>query len=476
MNIIIYNKAIIATWQLEIDNLKEQIASVDRLSSMNATERGQKIQPLIEKIDSLNADIVKCNKFLTDLETNPQILVKQFSDKILNSLKEYEKNNSKNLPIQIRVCLYKLDKKLDFINQSTESQLPKPAIQIQYLKLCTLVQDMLQEVNNKKTDPIFIKLLEDLLESTHIAIEGDLPDKMRTGQTTTTYLRELKQDSDLFPDSRQLLAYEKKHLKDAHITIKGDLPKEKQASQTATGDRNESTPTPEPIEEQLATEGDIPKEKQASETVTGDSDESTSTPEPIEEQYDKILKKLQTRLVVKNTLQTKIDRTVAAVDAEVRAKKQKQEIIDYHFYNQLLVHLWDLSNPKTTTDNATFITFFTELTEDVIDTPSLGEKVAGAILAIIGILLIAVSIATLAATFCGSSLVSSVGIALGISLLSSQIVLSTTAVVAAAVGAGLTFWGINKFKEEQGRELSQAIYEVTEELTHLPPTPAPAMG
>jgi ABC-type thiamin/hydroxymethylpyrimidine transport system permease subunit len=133
--------------------------------------------------------------------------------------------------------------------------------------------------------------------------------------------------------------------------------------------------------------------------------------------------------------------------------------------------LWDLRNQKTTIDSAKFITIFNKLAED-IDNSSLGKKITGAILAIVGILLIAASIATLVTTFCGSSLVSSVGIALGMSILSSKIVLSTTAGVAAGAGAGLTFWGINKFKERQGQELSSAIYGVKEELTHISPAPA----
>lgn len=460
MDIKIYNKAIITTWQVAIDKLKEQIASLDQLSSMNAIERGQKKQSLQEQIDSLNADVVKGNQFLYDLEYNPRTLVKKFSDNILEKLKKYATSHKK-LPIQILMCLYKLDEKLVFIIKPKELDLNNPAIRIQYLQLCALVQNMLQTVQtagDQETDPDFIKLLEDLLESTYIAIEGDLPDEMRKGQTTTNYWNDLKQDYDLFPNRRQFV---ERHLKDFRIAIEGTLPDRKQASHTAAGD-SELTPPPELREEQLPTGPELP--------VTTDSVESTPSPE---EQYGIVLKKLQTRSIVKNTLQTKIDRTVNAVDEEVRAKKQRKDPIDYISYNQLLAHLWGLSNSKTNTEAATFIAPFTKLTADVIDTSSLGKKIAGAILAIVGILLIAASIATLVATFGGSSLVSSVGIAFGISLLSSQIVLSTTAGVAAVAGAGLTFWGINKFKEGQGRELSKAIYEVNEELTHLSPTPAP---
>jgi cytochrome c-type biogenesis protein CcmE len=497
MNTIIFNKAIITTWQLEIDSLKLQITSVDGLSALDPAVKVQKKQALQKEIDTLNTNIVECNQFLNDLDSKPQVLVKQFRDKILNSLTGYKNSPPKNLPIQIRICLYKLDEKLDFITQSKESNLPKQAIQIQYLKLCALVQDMLQEVKDKNTDSAFIKLLENLFESTHVGIEGDLPDNMRTGQTTTTYLRELKQDSNLFPNSRQLLDYEKKYLKNAPAP---KIPTEKPASPVATDNSDKTTDTPV-REEQLATEVALPqsnptatddsdkstntpvREEQlatgvdlplSNPTATDDNDEPTVTPESLEEQYGKLLTKLQTRSGVKNTLQTKIDRTVEAVDAEVRAKKQKKEIINYSFYNQLLVQLWDLSNPKTTTSSATFIAIFTDFTQQIIDTSSLGKKVAGAILAIIGLLLIAASIATLALTFCGSSLVSSVGIALGVSLLTSKIALSTTASVTAAVGSGLTFWGINKCIEGQGRELSKAIYEVKEECTHLPPSPSPS--
>lgn len=63
----------------------------------------------------------------------------------------------------------------------------------------------------------------------------------------------------------------------------------------------------------------------------------------------------------------------------------------------------------------------------------------GGLLIALGVLLIGASVAGLVTTFGSSSALSAVGIALGLSLLQTQVVLGVTSTIAAATGIGLTF-------------------------------------
>ncbi|WP_240920602.1 hypothetical protein [Legionella longbeachae] len=70
-------------------------------------------------------------------------------------------------------------------------------------------------------------------------------------------------------------------------------------------------------------------------------------------------------------------------------------------------------------------------------------------------------------TFGSSSALSAVGIALGLSLLQTQVVLGVTSTVAAATGIGLTFFtGPNTVKSGQRQGLSQGLIDVKEDIEH----------
>lgn len=275
---------------------------------------------------SLTAKVAESIQFLDTLRKKPQDLVNQLSGKIADDLKKYKKSHPKN-PIEIRTCLYRLDDKLNFIKQANEAHLPKQAIQIQYLKLCALVQEMYDEVNNKGVDPGFVELIEHILESTHIGLGADLPDTMRTAQTATTYRRELRQDHDLFPNASQLREYEKKH---AAFT---DTATEDEPVVSIKKEEPVVTSKEEPV---VITKDEPVVAIKKEPVVVTTKEDSASHAKSIEEQYEQLLKQLQKRTVVTNTLQNKIDLTVHAVDAEVTAKKRRKEVIDYHFtYNYL---------------------------------------------------------------------------------------------------------------------------------------------
>lgn len=182
-----------------------------------------------------------------------------------------------------------------------------------------------------------------------------------------------------------------------------------------------------------------------------------------QEHYESELKYMQTRIVIQNELQNKIDSALKIMSAEVDVKKQKNEFIDYHFYNRVLT---DLSKIVSQPHDKAAIQHLGTLAEVAAGTPQLGKKIAGALMAIVGLALIAASIACLVATFGGSSLASGFGVALGLSLLQSQITLGISASLAALGGIGLSFWGGVKFRERQRQGLSKELEDVKEECLH----------
>ncbi len=183
--------------------------------------------------------------------------------------------------------------------------------------------------------------------------------------------------------------------------------------------------------------------------------------------YQSQLNQLQNRAFKENSLQKKINAALRIISEEVEAKKQKQELIDYHYYNQVLNDLAIIAiDPKA---NST-IQHLNTLAQVSSGTPDLGKKIAGALLAVLGVVLIATSITCLVATFGASSFASAFGVALGVGLLESQITLGMSGSLLAMGGIGFSFWGGMKFKEGQRQGLSKALEEIKEEALQSIPS------
>ncbi|WP_127099165.1 hypothetical protein [Legionella sp. km772] len=182
-----------------------------------------------------------------------------------------------------------------------------------------------------------------------------------------------------------------------------------------------------------------------------------------QERYHYEFSHLQERIAPSNALQNKINAALKVLNEELSAKKVKNEVIDYHFYNRVLADLAKISaNPH----DSKAIQHLGRLANVAVGTPSLGKKIAGVLLEILGIALIAASVTCLIATFGGSSFASSFGAALGLSLLQSQITLGISASLTALGGGALSFWGGIKFKEGQRQGLSKELENVHEEAMH----------
>jgi hypothetical protein len=179
-----------------------------------------------------------------------------------------------------------------------------------------------------------------------------------------------------------------------------------------------------------------------------------------QERYHYELGHMQARISPQNKLQDKINSALKVLNDEVEAKKQRNEPIDYRFNNRVLA---DLSKIAAKPNDIATLQHLGTLANTAAGTPSLGKKIAGALLAIVGIALIATSVACLVATFGGSSFASSFGAALGLSLLQSQITLGIGSSLTALGGIGLSFWGGSKFKEGQRQGLSKELENVKQE-------------
>jgi hypothetical protein len=332
------------------------------------------------KVTQLNAQISAGTSFLHTLSTNPALLVAQLKSAISTAFQGYNDNHPLGLSLQVRMCLYDIQNKLNSLTvQPKEATLA--ALQLNYLDLCAMLQNMYAKVEEEEQDLEFKGVLFQLLENTHIATNGDLPDLMQTGQSTTTRFAFI---AGVFPqfsiDPGQFLA----------------------------------------LEAQC---------------------------------YTQKLSDLENGIFVGEE-QKRIKAVIDSIKAEVEAKKIKNEFIDYRFYTRILADMWQVINHRQ--DSAS-IQHLGLLANAASGSPSIGKKVAGALTALVGFLLLTASIACLVATFGGSSLASGFGAALGISIIQSQICLGVSASVTAVAASGLGTWGVFKYKEGMRQGLSQNI-------------------
>ena len=389
------------------------VSLYSQLSSLNAdrSRLEHEINPILQHVNSSRAIIQNAEAraqwlvhqiqagtgFLHTLKNKPADLLNALKKRVANSFKRYDDDNPAGRSPQVRICLFAIQDKLDFF-PSDPSLINSRNLQINYLRLCAFLEDMYRQVSSEGQDKGFNHILESLIENTHISLDGDLPDDMKTDFSKTQHFAQLQLEAaQLFAMSEQQLAL---------------------------------------------TEQDI---------------------------YTKKLQLIQARVVYDTLLQDKINSAVSLIHREVESKITRNEAVDYHFYNRALYDLHHLSIHSNDTNT---IQHLAKLAESASGTPSTSKKVIGALIAVLGVLLIAASIACLIATACGSSFLSAAGVALGLSLIQSQIAVGVSLSVTAAVSGGLTFWGCTKFKEGMRQGVSKELIDVQEELLH--PTTAPA--
>jgi hypothetical protein len=172
----------------------------------------------------------------------------------------------------------------------------------------------------------------------------------------------------------------------------------------------------------------------------------------------------QSSLPQSTSLHRHIVNAAKLIDAEVKIKKQKNEDIDYHFYGRTVRILTEVFNKPTDKQAAKHLA---DIAESSSGHTSVGKQVLGGLVVVLGVLLIATSIAGFVASLGSSSILSAWGVALGLSLAQAEIACAVTSSVLAGTGLGLTFFaGPNVIKSGKRQGLSQELIEVKEDVEH----------
>lgn len=360
--------------------------------------------------------------FLLNLQENPSKLAEELKTDILERIYEFARKNPTNLSPAVRSCILFIDSKLIALRpQPTPTVVtyqemypsPIPILpserlrldRLYYLRLCGLLWEMYYNVQDKSQNNEFTTILSSLINSTHIDQNGDLPDLLATKKSITAHMEEAREEES----KRQLsFCYLAKQSVQEFIELEKSL---------------------------------------------------------FYHIYNETLKPL---LQSNNHLQLHMENTVSLIFNEIKAKEsgplnETQEPIDYHFYTEIICDFIDIlkKTPKSDTGNHLSL-----LTEYASGAPSIGKQIGGALLAVIGLLLIAASVAALLLTFGSTSLFTAFGIALGLSLLQFEITAGVVFSLTAAASAGLTFFGAKTITNGLQQGLSKEIQTVHDDFVH----------
>lgn len=389
--------------QLQTELGRLQAERISLQNQMRPYERGineanTELAQLQSRKSFLNKHIRDAELFLRTLHENPFKLVQTLANKLQKAFTDYEDTHLTGLFPQVRISLIAARYGLGELTRYESGYNPEalqfqPTHRTNYLRLCGFIWDMYSRVKQENQDTAFEKTLEELVKSTHVLQDGDLPEPWQTGFSANAWF-----DSS----------------KNANLGVFAIQPIQL-----------------ENIEEQIFNDG---------------------------------LVHLKRNNVSTNDLQKHIMNAAELIEAEVAMKKQKQELIDYHFYGRAVCVLTEALNNPNDMQAAKRLG---DIAEYASGSPSVGKQVLGGILIALGVLLIGASVAGLVTTFGSSSALSAVGMALGLSLLQTQVVLGVTSTVAAATGIGLTFFtGPNTVKSGQRQGLSQRLIDVKEGVEH----------
>ncbi|MDI1352781.1 MAG: hypothetical protein PSV35_08485, partial [bacterium] len=177
--------------------------------------------------------------------------------------------------------------------------------------------------------------------------------------------------------------------------------------------------------------------------------------------YEKTLAAIQPMPNQNNSLHAAISKAIHSINNEVNQRLNENKSVDYLFYTQTLS---DFKTLLIKPQDSVVINHLAILAASASGKPSLGQKVVGAILAVLGVLLMAASIAGLVFSLGSSSFLSAFGASLGFSLLASQISVGVIGSLATATSAGITLWGCNHFKSGMRQGLSKELIEVQDEV------------
>ena len=165
------------------------------------------MQPHIRQVDSGNAIISQSrsrsrwltthisegNQFLQNIRNNPLGLITSLQHKIDVEFKFYDDNNSAGRSPQVRICLLNLAAKLKQLSPAEHAD--NKTTQLKYLQLCAFIYEMHRQVALENQDHAFQAILAGLIDTTHIAQQGDLPDELQTGISVASHFNTLQQNN-----------------------------------------------------------------------------------------------------------------------------------------------------------------------------------------------------------------------------------------------------------------------------------------
>lgn len=328
--------------------------------------------------------------FLSALEHEPQRLVDELKQKLLNAIDTYEEQHFMGLTVQVRMSLWQIRHGLEQVLIASPDAREQ---RLNYLRLCGFLGELYARLPQEKKEEHFLNALVAVINSTHVRSQDDLPESLKTGASAQACFKAVQDQYPLiFMKDERELVNEERILYLVKVSSYSGL---------------ESSP--------------------------------------------------------KTELQRKIIHALQTLQAEVTAKVERKEAIDYHFYTRIAMNLTNLYNNPADVRAATRLG---DMAEYATGAASLGKKLLGSLLVVLGLLLIAASIAILLSPVGACSVFSAWGLALGMDALVTEAVSAAGLYVA---GTGLSAWGVFKFDTGRRHGFSKELHEV-QELAQVGPS------
>lgn len=374
--------------QMDCDQIRRDMRPYQNIKA----EAQSKIHQLEARNHWLAKHIPAAESFLATLENNPAQLVSALKVKIIKTINEYEEKHFIKRSRQVRISLWQIHNSLELLAPDVYD---KREQQLNYLRLCGYLGNLYANVALENKDKDFLSCLAQIMNSTHVHSQGDLPGRWKTNSNALVLCQAMKEK---YPQ--------------AFAKLEQDLEAREHAKFTE-------------LQQQL----------------------------------------LDPSLICKTNVQQKVFLAAQTLRAEVDAKMKKNEVIDFHFYTRIATNLLSVYHNPTDFQAAKYLG---DMATHASGASSFGKKLAGSLLVVVGALLIGASIAALVATCGSSSLLSAWGVALGLSLLHTQVIAGIGFSLTAVAGAGLTFWGGSIFKAGMRQGFSQKLVDVQEAVNNPP--------
>ena len=161
-----------------IKNYRHQLSLIE--TEENAIKYAQTtIQFYQEEITAYQNQIEEAGKFLNKLREKPEDLFRQLQDDFLKPIKLYAKWHARRDIEEIHIFLLELPQKIQFIAENID--------QTWHQKYACLLGYLWSVYHRAQNQPELAVALKQILQNTHIAENGALPDELACGSCATVY-------------------------------------------------------------------------------------------------------------------------------------------------------------------------------------------------------------------------------------------------------------------------------------------------